>query len=209
MPTEPPDTETRILDAAHEVFLRRGTHGARMQEIAEKADVNQALLHYYFRSKERLAEAVFQKAVAGFLPRLVEELGSNASIEEKVATVVEVELDFFTDNPYLPGYFLSELNYNPERGEALFHKVGGERMRATIKKLDEQLKVRAREGGLQPIAAPQFVINLFSLCIFPFAARPMLRLVFEMDDAAFAAFIEERKRTLPGFFLSALQSDNA
>jgi len=49
------DTEQRILDAAHTVFLRRGTAGARMQEIAKEAAVNSALLHYYFRSKERLA----------------------------------------------------------------------------------------------------------------------------------------------------------
>ena len=58
------DTETRILSAAREVFTRAGTAGARMQDIAREAGVNQALLHYYFRSKQALADRVFREAAA-------------------------------------------------------------------------------------------------------------------------------------------------
>ena len=65
------DTEQRILDAAHAVFVRRGTAGARMQEIAAEAGVNQALLHYYFRNKEQLAQAAFERAAKGFMPAVV------------------------------------------------------------------------------------------------------------------------------------------
>src|SRR5262245_51674400 len=78
------DTERRILDAAHRVFLRRGTAGARTQEIAKEAGVNSALLHYYFRTKERLAEAVFRHAAAQLLPNAVRILGSDAELEVKV-----------------------------------------------------------------------------------------------------------------------------
>ena len=56
------DTEQRILDAAHAVFLRRGTAGARMQDIADEAGVNKALLHYYFRSKEEILATLVAKA---------------------------------------------------------------------------------------------------------------------------------------------------
>ena len=80
-PDRPPDgnTEQRILDAAHAVFLRRGTAGARMQDIATEAGVNQALLHYYFRSKERLAEAVFRRAARQLLPAVIEVMASDAA----------------------------------------------------------------------------------------------------------------------------------
>ena len=88
-PTHDERTEQRILEAAHAVFVRRGTAGARMQEIAQEAAVNQALLHYYFRSKERLAEAVFRRAAGELLPRVIDVLGSDAAIEEKVARVVD------------------------------------------------------------------------------------------------------------------------
>src|SRR3712207_6432967 len=97
------DTEQRILDAARAVFVRRGTAGARMQEIAEEAGVNQALLHYYFRSKDRLAEAVFRQVAGRLLPSVLELLGSDAPIEDKVERFVHLYLDAFVRSPFLPG----------------------------------------------------------------------------------------------------------
>src|SRR5437763_16619698 len=82
------DTEKRILDAAHAVFIRRGTAGARMQEIAREAGVNQALLHYYFRSKEQLARAAFERAASQLLPAVIEVIGSADDLDRKVARVV-------------------------------------------------------------------------------------------------------------------------
>src|SRR5438552_407184 len=95
-------TEQRILDAAHAVFVRRGTAGARMQEIAAEAGVNQALLHYYFRSKDRLAHAAFERAAGDLLPAVLKMLGSDAELEVKVRRVVEIELDHLSRAPYLP-----------------------------------------------------------------------------------------------------------
>src|SRR6202521_2182169 len=90
-PAPAPDgqTEQRILDAAHVVFLRRGTAGARMQDIATEAGVNQALLHYYFRSKARLSEAVFRRAAQQLFPRVIEVIASEAELEDKVTRVVQ------------------------------------------------------------------------------------------------------------------------
>ena len=82
------DTEQRILQAARTVFVRSGTAGARMQEIAEEAGVNQALLHYYFRSKERLSEAVFADTAGRMFPVLIATLGSDAPIGEKIDRIV-------------------------------------------------------------------------------------------------------------------------
>ena len=49
------------------------------------------------------------------------------------------------------------------------------------------------------------MVNLLSLCIFPFAARPMITALMGLDDKAFARFIRERRETLPDFFLNALR----
>src|SRR5436190_19456524 len=97
-PTE--DAEQRILDAAHAVFVRSGTAGARTQEIAKEAGVNPALLHYYFRSKERLAETVFKRAAGRLLPAVIRILASDAELEDKVRQVVQVELDYLSKAPY-------------------------------------------------------------------------------------------------------------
>src|SRR2546425_6419578 len=87
------DTEARILDAAHSVFVRRGTAGARMQEIAAEARVNQALLHYYFRSKDRLSKAAFERAAAQLMPVVIQVLASDADLEQKGTRIVALERD--------------------------------------------------------------------------------------------------------------------
>src|SRR5258706_15408272 len=109
------DTERRILHAAHAVFVRRGTAGARTQEIARQAGVNSALLHYYFRTKDRLAAAVFQRPASQLLPAVIGVLGSDAALEEKVAQGVEIELRQLTKTPDPPGDIPSELTHPPQR----------------------------------------------------------------------------------------------
>jgi AcrR family transcriptional regulator len=203
------DTEQRILEAARLVFVRRGTAGARMQEIAAEAGVNQALLHYYFRSKERLAEAVFQQVAGRVLPTVLGLLGSDLPIEAKVEQIVTAYLDAFSRSPFLPGYILSELHHHPERATQLFSSaVGGspnEIGTTILTRLGSQIEARVRTGTMRPIAPEQFMVNLLSLCVFPFAARPFLRVALGLDDDAFARFVEQRKRELPSFFLNALR----
>ena len=203
------DTERRILDAARIVFVRRGTSGARMQEIAEEAGVNQALLHYYFRSKERLSEAVFAETAGRMFPAVVGILGGDFTIDEKIDRIVETYLDTMSRSPFLPGYILSELHHHPERIPKLLGSVSGKSFSSTllpvIEKLDKQLASEARKGHIRRISAQQFVVNLLSLCVFPFAARPMFRAAFDMDDDAFAKLIATRRRELPQFIKSALR----
>jgi AcrR family transcriptional regulator len=208
-PPRDTDTEARILDAAHIVFVRRGTAGARMQEIADEAGVNKALLHYYFRNKSRLAAAVFQRVARGLFLRVSETLGSDAGIEDKVRRVVQLYLEQLTKTPYAPAYVISELNQHPDRAaqfvEAVRH-IREQWLNANVlDTLGKQLRRRVRAGEMRAISTPQFIANLASLCIFPFAARPMLCAILDLDDRGFARFIEERKTALPEFFLNALR----
>jgi len=203
------DAERRIMDAAHKVFTRRGTAGARMQEIADEAGVNKALLHYYFRNKSRLAEAIFQRVAGGVFARIADVALSDAPLEQKVPHIIGAYLDQLSRTPYAPGYVLGELSQHPERGkqlvDALSRMRGGASPRAVLETLQRQIDVRIAAGTIRPISAQQFLTNLISLCIFPFAAKPLLCAVMELDDPGFVAFIEERKRVLPEFFLSALR----
>jgi TetR/AcrR family transcriptional regulator len=203
------ETEQRILDAARTVFVQRGTAGARMQEIAKEADVNQALLHYYFRSKERLAQAVFQQMAARLFPTLIQTLASDLSIDAKIDRLVAIYLENLTGNPFLPGYLLSELHHHPERVTQLLTIAGAGDpktiMTPILTKLAAQIDESVRAGTMRPIAPVQFAVNIISLCIFPFAARAMISTVFSMDGADFARFIEQRKRELPAYIKNALR----
>ena len=203
------DTEQRILDAAHVVFLRTGTAGARTHEIAKEAGVNSALLHYYFRSKGRLAEAVFHRAAGQLMPAVVGVAMSDRSLPDKVRAIVEIEIDRLSRTPYLPAYIISELAHHPERISQLISALTGSQPEALGRKLlrivDEQITAEVRAGRMRPISPEQFMVNLLSLCIFPFAARPMITALMGLDDKAFARFIRERRETLPDFFLNALR----
>ena len=203
------ETERRILDAAHEVFVRAGTAGARTLEIAKEAGVNPALLHYYFRTKERLAEAVFRRAAGQLLPAVVRILGSDATLEDKVEQVVQVELQFLSKAPYLPAYILSELAHHPDRAPQLIAAVTGEvpvalgtHLRTVLAK---QIDARVRNRTMHPISPDQFAVNLLALCVFPFAARPLFMALFGIDEKGFEQFIDRRRRELAPFFLRALR----
>lgn len=204
-----PDTEARILGAAHAVFLRRGTAGARMQEVADEAGVNKALLHYYFRSKDRLAEAVLHRALQELLPAVLDVLRSDKRLDEKLRRVVRSYLDMFARNPFLPGYVLGEMTHHPERIQRVFESVLGTRVERlgeeVLARLGGQLEEEAAAGRMRPIEPAEFVVNLMSLVIFPFAACPLLEMILGLDRGGFEALIERRKETVPDFILTALR----
>ena len=203
------ETEDRILDAAHAVFVRQGTAGARMQEVADEAGVNKALLHYYFRSKDQLAQAVFRRALGEVLPRAMEVLQSETALEEKVRTIAELYVDTFLENPFLPGYMLGEVTHHPDRAQETFASLAGmelgrlgESVRSTI---GAQIAAEAEAGRMVRLATEDFLINLVSMTIFPFAARPLLRLMLDVDDDGFDKLMEARRERVPEFFLNALR----
>ena len=199
-------TEQKIFDAADRVFARRGTDGARMQEIAEEAGVNKALLHYYYRTKDQLAEAVFKRIVAKFLPNVVQVMASDLELEEKVERIVHTYLDQLSRRPYIPGYVISEITHHPDRLPKLFEAVAANQVRKQVlTKLKRQIEERVAAGTLAPITPEQFFVNLVSLCIFPFAARPMLLVVFGLDAKGFERFIEQRRKELPKFIMRAMR----
>jgi TetR/AcrR family transcriptional regulator len=203
------DTERRILRAARKVFMRRGTAGARMHEIAEEAGVNQALLHYYFRTKDGLSEAVFREVAGRLVPAVAQVLGSEDGLEQKIEQFVHLYIDTVRKTPFLPGYILAELHHHPDRLPAMVSKlVGAEPAplgRALRHRLDVQLRERAAAGTMRAIAPEQFLVNVLALCVFPFVARPMLNVAFGMGERAFERFLDERRAELPGFILNALR----
>lgn len=207
--TRDQQTQNRILEAASEVFLHRGTTGARMQEVADEAGVNKALLHYYFGSKEQLAEAVFHRAAQQLVPPVIEALQSEAPLREKVRRAVSIYLSVLPHAPELPPYMLSEMHFHPERMERLVAMLTGGDARTLSDRvfgvLGPQIDEAVALGTLRPISPRQLVVNIISLCVFPFAARPLLTMLLGGEDKNFDAFIEERADVLADFILGAIE----
>jgi TetR/AcrR family transcriptional regulator len=201
-PADDRETRERILDAAHAVFLRKGTANSRTQEIADEAGVNKALVHYYFGTKAALADATFERALSTLMPRIFGIIADpDRTIEQKVHDIVREQIDFHSARPYLAGYVVSEMHAEPGRVSGLFGKRGG----PPLDVLRRQLRQATRAGTMRPISAEQFVVNLMALCVFPFALRPALGVLLGLESSGWTAFLEERRRLLPDFFLAGLR----
>ena len=193
------------------MFVRRGTAGARTQEIAKEAGVNPALLHYYFRTKERLAEAVFQRAAGQLLPAVIRILGSDAALEDKVEQVVRGRAA--APRPRrrtCPATSSASWRITPTARAQLIAAVTGEvpvelgtRVCDGAAAADRRARPQAgRCTRFRPISSSSTCSR--SAC-FPFAARPMLMALLGIDQAGFDQFIDRRRKELAPFFLRALR----
>ena len=192
-------TEQVILRAARKVFTLRGFDGARMQQIADEAGINKALLHYYFRSKEKLFDAIFKDVMQLIIPGAVKVLLSDLSFSEKIYGFVEKYLDSLLANPDVPGFVLHELRLHPGR---LLDNIKG--MGVDFNLLVGQIRREIELKHIKPVEPEHFMINLVSLCMFPFLARPVIMGLTGFDQEKFNAFIAERKLEIPRLILQSI-----
>ncbi|SRX72864.1 TetR/AcrR family transcriptional regulator [Aequorivita antarctica] len=195
------DTEGQILDAAKNVFQKKGMDGARMQEIANEAGINKAMLHYYYRSKQLLFEAVFSNAFSLLAPQLNKILNDDSSIEDKVKNFTHNYISFITKHPYLPNFIIQELNRNPK----FFEKIQQNTAFPTLEKFKNQVTAEVEKGILKPIDGEQLFINIISLNIFPFIATPLIKGFLKIDDKGFKQLMEQRKTAVSEFIINSIK----
>jgi AcrR family transcriptional regulator len=202
-PPPPPDSREKILDAARVVFHRAGFDGARMQDIADSARINKALLHYYFRSKDDLFEAVFKESFrTNFLP-IIEVMQLDLPLEEKVPRFVNAYISTIQIHPYIPGFVIHELNRNPVRMSELAVSMN----RSAVGTFIQQLKEGMDAGRYRQMDPRQAVVSLLSMMLFPFIASPVIKGLFNLDAVAYHQFIEARKEDIPRAFFALLKPD--
>lgn len=195
------DTEAQILHAAENVFQKKGMDGARMQEIADEAGINKAMLHYYYRSKQLLFEAVFSSAFSLLAPQLNRILNDDSSIEDKVRNFTHNYISFISKHPYLPNFIIQELNRNPK----FFEKIQQNVAFPTFDKFKTQVSLEVENGILKPIDGEQLFINIISLNLFPFTARPLIKGFLKIDDKGFKQLMEQRKHEVSEFIINSIK----
>ena len=194
-------TDKIILQSAREVFMKSGLQGARMQEIADKASINKAMLYYYYRSKEDLFKAVFIEEIYKVMPKISELLAIDLPLFDKIRYFVENYIDIIKRNKHMPIFVLTEINQNPERIVSFARKKVMTYFHVLVKDVDKAYK----EGLIINIEPQQLIVNMLALCLFPFAARPMVKGIFGMDEDAFDEFIDRRKKEVPDFIINAIK----
>jgi len=194
--------EQKIIAAAREIFLRKGMAGARMEEIAKAAGINKALLHYYFRSKEKLFEVIMSEAKMQMLSRLHPILGGDDSLFIKIEKFVESYINFVTENPLLPGFILHEITKNPEK---LVNEISNGNKRPNLAKFFLHVESEVKRKNIIPIQPEQLFMNMLSMCVFPFIGRPMLKTVLNVNDKKFNQLLADRKKEIPVFIINAIK----
>lgn len=197
-------TQSKIFNAATEVFEEKGYTGARMQEIADRAGINKALLHYYFRTKDQLFMAVFQVLLKKMFDKIFSIFEEDNSFKEKIRRYLDEHIEFMIKNPKLPIFLLNELSRNSSLAESLKGMINYQQVREMIyTRHAKELKAY----GIKKNDMPQLMVTLVSFSIFPFAARDMLKILIpELDDnKKFNAYMRDRKEFGADFIVTALK----
>jgi TetR/AcrR family transcriptional regulator len=195
-------TEELILEAAQAVFLEKGLAGARMQEIADRAGINKALLHYYFRSKEKLSALIIERAIGVILPRVMAVLDTDVELFDKIRLVVDTYLNFVSRNSFLPLFIVNEVNRNPQ----FFFRTVVEKERTHLDKFRRQVEEAVAQGRIHPINPAQLFMNVMSLVIFPFLGKPIIQVGLGLSDEDFKREMEHRRTEVAEFVIRAIRA---
>jgi AcrR family transcriptional regulator len=194
------NAEQLILQAARTIFIEKGMEGARMQEIADEAGINKALLHYYFRSKDKMFKAVFLEAFQKFLPHLENLIKSELPFLQKLEIFINNYINIIIENPFIPGFVLHELTQNPQRLAELMRN-----QTTLLPEFLAQIQSEIDKGNIKPFDPKQIIINSLALCIFPFVARPIIQAVFfDNNQEVYNLFLKQRKEHVYNFIRSAI-----
>ncbi len=197
-----PNAEERILLAARSVFTTRGMAGARMQDIADRAGINKALLHYYFRDKDKLFEKIFLQEAQLFFPKINTIFRSDKPLFEKIHQFVAEYTDEMIRNPYLPWFVLNEINRDPDE---FLYKIWGSDNLPKAQFFLQQVEREIRKKSIRKISPVQLLMHMLSLTIFPFIARPMFLRNLGMSEKQFIALVEQRKTEVPEFIIMSIK----
>lgn len=198
-------TEQAIMRAAEELFFQNGFEATSTVDIARKVGCNQALVHYYFRTKENLFQQIFMKNFENFL-----SFATNYSFDVDFTTllrqIIENYFKLLTNNRKLPFFLINEFLLNEDR--RLFVRenvVHNERRSALYYRFDKLVQDEVGKGKIRPISTLDLLLNIVSLAVFTFVSLPMYIDWLEKDENEVEDYIEQRKNEIITLILNGLK----
>jgi AcrR family transcriptional regulator len=198
------DTERMILDAAERLFLEKGFAMTSTIEIAKEANCNQALVHYYFRSKENLFQSIFEKKIKILVSNFEENSQKELTFEERVTQTIESHFEMVRANPRLPFLIFNELITNPSRLNSLKEKII-ELPKAVLILLQNELRKEVEVGRVHPMEITDLILSIISLNVMLFLTSPIWKTITGMSDEDFEALVEHRKKEHVRIILASLK----
>ncbi len=196
-------TEEKIIKAAEEVFIEQGYDGARMQEIADRAEINKAMLHYYFRSKDMLFEKIFEEKVKVLFPAMGEQIKSHEGFIDKVCFFIEQYYEILTKYPFMPFFVISTINRKDDKHFIEKLPFG------FIKEIFfESFFSDLQSGKIREVNPFQFAISVMGMSVFPFLTRPAMKKLIGINDEQFQLLMQQRIDELKNYVRLILTPTN-
>ncbi|QLE00042.1 TetR/AcrR family transcriptional regulator [Galbibacter sp. BG1] len=182
-------TDQKILEAAKKIFILKGYAGARMQEIADEANINKSMLHYYYKSKDVLFSKIMEQAIVLLAPKFIEAISGDFSVIEKLQRLVVTYINTISKHPHIPLFMLHELSQNRVHLSSKLKK----HMKTPLENFAEEIKQEQKKGIIKKVPVNQLILTVMSLIVFPFVAEPIFKNVLEISEKTYRKMMMERK----------------
>lgn len=197
--------ELKILESAEKLFLEQGFLKTTTGQIAQLAGCNQALVHYYYRTKEQLFERVYEQKIQLLFSNFIAEVETCDSFEESITRMVRMHFRFLKENPMLPSFLLNECLNNPlERKSALKARLSV--LIPTVKRrLEEILNREIAAGNIRPISVLDLLFSIISLNVMPFLVMPLFQTLSDSSDEEMQTLLAHREEETVNLILARLK----
>lgn len=194
-------TKQKILDSATELFLEKGVDRVGVREIAAKAGINLSLMNYYFQTKEKLFETIFDMLVKDKAEHLREILESNLPIEEKISDYIDSYINILIDKPILVSFVMSVIHRNPEK----LKTMGSVLALYNSEKFCNHINIEAQAGRVRSVNPEQLYVSIISLILFPFAIKELIADRNKFTPQEYDDFVITRKTHITDMVLSYIK----
>ena len=194
-------TEEKIFNAARLVFQQKRFTGARMQPTADEAGINKAMLHYCFKNKELLFQAVFMNAFGQLAPQINEIFTSNETVFEKIKKFTDSYISFVIQNPHLPAFVIQEMNNNQQFVISFLNNENKPNPSQFVLQIEKEIQ----DGIIININPKQLLLDIFSMTAFPFVAQTLVKGILQISDSEFNLMMEERKTTIANQIINTIK----
>jgi len=196
--------EQAILKAASRLFIEKGFAATSTTEIAKEAGCNQALVHYYFRTKDRLFTTIFGEKMKFFITSLLQISDEKIPFDDKLAKTIETHFDIVSQEPKFPLFFFSELATNPKRRNMLKESLG-DMPQVIVAQFQHELQTEIDKGNIRPVSVFDLLLTIVSLNITGFIVEPVFKAITKLTDKEYLALMERRKKENVDIILKSLK----
>ncbi|MEE1112156.1 MAG: TetR/AcrR family transcriptional regulator [Bacteroidales bacterium] len=197
--------EQQILFVARELFMQFGYEGVSTTQVAKAVGCNQALVHYYYRTKQNLFKIICQQEIQKMLKILADIPQEDISFEDFIEKIIEAQIGFLKNNPDAPFFIIGELRHNSEvlkMMRELFSEFGKE----IVGKIRLFVQMKQSKGELNDVSVEDLLIDIVSLDVMSFVGQVLFTQILEMDSQTQEVFLERRKTHIKKLILSSIKS---